>query len=47
MREHADDPLLAFVRGRGFLEARRYVLGIEHGAYAGIKAVEVELGLAD
>jgi len=42
LREHADDPLVAFATARGFTEARRYVLGAEHGASSGVEVVELE-----
>jgi hypothetical protein len=42
MREHADDPLIAFMRRHGFEESQRYVLGPEHGAYAGVEVIEIQ-----
>jgi hypothetical protein len=42
MREHADDPLIAFMRRYGFEETQRYALGPEHGAYAGVEVLEVQ-----
>jgi hypothetical protein len=42
MREHADDPLVSWMLTRGFVEARRYTLGPEHGAYAGVAVAEIE-----
>jgi hypothetical protein len=46
MREQAGDPVLAFALGHGFMETRRYTLGDEHSAYAGVEVVEMQRRLS-
>jgi GNAT superfamily N-acetyltransferase len=41
MREQGDDPLLAFMRGREFVETRRFVIR-DGSAYDGVEVVELE-----